>query len=249
MKYTLTLLLAAGLLSLGGCRKNTCAPEQNNTAFTQKAAAFAKGGGGGGTTTTTGPIQNFLTGTAGRLISGTSDSMFISFTQPVPAGGYTITLSSANPAVAQVPATITAPQGAWNVAVPVTGGSVAATQSVTITASLNGQTKTSTIKVYPLNFSFAAPALQSPSNGSSQNYHIMIIFQWAANANAYYSELQISATPTFSPLIYDFYTDMNQYPADYFNGTGIRYWRVRYVDGAGNGGPWSATRTFTVKPQ
>lgn len=243
-----TLLLGAALLPFAACNKK--AQDEVQPANTVNPLAMAKGGsgGGGGTTTPAGPIQNFLTGTAGRLVGTHTDSMFVSFTQPVPAGGYRLTVSS-NSTSAQVPATVTAPAGAYNVGIPVTGANVTATQSVTVTVSLGGQTKSNTIKVYPLNYTFAAPSLQSPGNGSSFGYHRFITFQWASNANAYFSEIQVSPNTSFSVLNHDAYSESNIYPADYFDGTGVRYWRVRYIDGAGNAGPWSAVRSFTVKPQ
>ena len=95
----------------------------------------------------------------------------------------------------------------------------------------------------------AAAALLSPDNGSAFSSKEMISFKWAANPNAYYSQLQISATPSFGTLIYDFYVEGTTYPANYFNDAGNRYWRVRYVDALGNAGPWSQVRKFVVDPQ
>jgi hypothetical protein len=95
----------------------------------------------------------------------------------------------------------------------------------------------------------AAAALLTPGDGSALSSEEMISFKWAANPAAYYSQLQISATPSFAKLIYDFYVEGTTYPANYFNDAGTRYWRVRYVDALGNAGPWSQPRSFVVKSQ
>lgn len=252
----LFLSASMAVLGLAACSKKDCPDVTPDASATNvpDLANIAKGGSGGGGNgggsgnTTTGPIQNFLSSTASRLVATKTDSLFVSFTQPAPAGGYTLAVSSSDGSMI-FPATVSAPAGAYNAYIPVSSPAISAAKNVTFTVSLGGQSKSSTIRVFPLHATFPAPSLQSPGNGSQHNYHIQIIFQWAANANAYYSHLQISPNANFSVLNYDNYVAGNQFPADYFDGTGLRYWRVRYVDGSDSGGPWSAARTFTVKPQ
>jgi len=76
-----------------------------------------------------------------------------------------------------------------------------------------------------------------------------VTFDWDNNSNAYYYQLQVSENADFFSLMYDFLLNESIYPIDYFNGSGVRYWRVRFVDASGTGGPWSEVRSFTVKPQ
>jgi HYDIN/CFA65/VesB-like, Ig-like domain len=69
---------------------------------------------------------------------------------PAPPGGITVTLSSANPAVASVPASVTVAAGNTNSAsFPITTTPVAATTPVTISAFYNGVTQSAVLTVTP----------------------------------------------------------------------------------------------------
>jgi hypothetical protein len=76
---------------------------------------------------------------------GTSGIVFLS--AAAPAGGTVVALSSSNPAVASVPSSVTVGAGATNWGFPVTTSSVSATTSVTISATLNGLTRTAVLTV------------------------------------------------------------------------------------------------------
>jgi hypothetical protein len=106
--------------------------------------------------------------------SGNTDSIYVTFNQPAPAAGWTLVVTTSDPAV-QAPSTVFVPAGSTNVRVHVTGGTLTSAKSVTVNVQLGSQTKSSTLKVFPLTYSaFPAPSLQSPGNGSNFNYHIMI---------------------------------------------------------------------------
>nr|MBA2540696.1 amidohydrolase family protein [Deltaproteobacteria bacterium] len=74
------------------------------------------------------------------------DPLTIELTSASPAGGTTVTLLSSNTNVATVPSTISIPQGATSIAVPVTPVAANATP-VTIMATLAAQTLTADVRV------------------------------------------------------------------------------------------------------
>jgi hypothetical protein len=88
---------------------------------------------------------------------GTSGIVFLS--GAAPAGGTTVALSSSNPAVASVPSSVTVGAGSTNWGFPVTTSSVSSTTSVTISATLNGLTRTAVLTV-----NAAAPPPPPPTN-------------------------------------------------------------------------------------
>jgi hypothetical protein len=69
---------------------------------------------------------------------------------PAPSGGLTITLTSSNPAVAAVPATVAVSPGFWNShAFAITTTAVKSSTPVTISASYHGITQYATLTVTP----------------------------------------------------------------------------------------------------
>lgn len=241
--HSLLLLGIAGLSILVSCKK-----EQSDVTPSPVKSPYstAKGGSGGGGSTTTGPLQNVLSGSAARHVSGGHDSIFVSFGQPAPAG-WVLSVSSSNAAVT-VPATYAVPQGAFNVYVPFSSTTVANTISVSISVSLGGQTKSTSISVFPRTATFPAPVLQSPSSGTQLKNRTIGTFTSNTNANAFYYQLQISSVSNFSTTELDVLLDTPLWRQSAFNAYGIHYWRMRFVDGSGNGGPWSSIRTFDVQP-
>jgi hypothetical protein len=77
------------------------------------------------------------------ILNGTTVSFTLSLSGPAPAGGLTVNLTSANSAIATVPATVTFPANATSVNVPVTG---TGTGTTTITAG-NGSASLSNATV------------------------------------------------------------------------------------------------------
>ncbi len=244
MKFYSILFLVA--LVIAGCTKtNDTNPV---TIASEVEPGTAKDGGGGGGNNS-GFIQSVLSGNASRLISTYRDSILVSFTQAAPPEGWTLILTSSDPAAVQVPSTYPVPPGAFVVYPPVTAGTVINAKNVTISVKLFSQTKTTVLKVFPLTATFPAPLLQSPGNGANINFRILVTFDWNDNNNAYYSQLQISIDNAFTNLITDVLLNESIWAQSYFNGTGTRYWRVRFVDASGNAGPWSQVRSFVERPQ
>lgn len=236
----------AGLITVSACKKH----QSDFATPAMPARSTAKGGSGSGSGsgggTTTGSLQNVLSGLASRHVSGGSDSIFVSFTQPAPAG-WALSVSSSNTAV-QVPATYPVPQGAFNVYVPFSSSTVANTISIAISVSLGGQTKSTSISAFPRTATFQAPVLQSPSSGTKLKNRTIANFTSNTNNNAYYYQLQISDVSNFSTTETDVLLETPLWRQSAFSSYGTHYWRMRFVDGSGNGGPWSATRNFIVEP-
>lgn len=251
VKRILTFATATSLLLLTSCQKDIKRNQNENTSnsalqLSPASALTSKESGGGGTTTT--GFISFVGGTF-KLIGGNADSIQINMTQPAPAGGWVLNLSSSTPSF-QIPATFTVPAGVSIVHVPVTSSEITSTKSVTITAKLLGQTKSSpSFDVFPLHATFPAPALGSPGNGAGFKNRLQVKFSWSDHANAYYQDLQISDHASFaSSYLDEVYLDDPIWAQSYFNGLGKRYWRVRYIDGSGTPGPWSGVRNFEIKP-
>jgi hypothetical protein len=80
----------------------------------------------------------------GNLSSGT-----VVLSVGAPFGGALITLSSSNPSVASVPATVLAPANSFTGLFTITTSPVAANTTVTITAAYNGTTRTANLTVTP----------------------------------------------------------------------------------------------------
>src|ERR1700712_3551412 len=107
MKRTLSIFFA--LFIFASCQKNKDILQPSSS--TQSSGVSAKGGtGGGGGGATTGLISSI--GGAFRLIGGNSDSIQVNFTQPAPATGLIVNLTSSDPSV-QLPATFTVPAGEY----------------------------------------------------------------------------------------------------------------------------------------
>ena len=88
-----------------------------------------------------------------------------------PAGGYTVNLTSNDPTIASVPATVTIPEGSSSVGFTIVGKSVGTTQ---IVLSLGGFSATSTVTVVKPTFSFQSMPSQmtvgAGSGGSIYTY-------------------------------------------------------------------------------
>jgi len=245
MKYLITPILFC-LFAFSSCKKEIKGENLSTANSLTSPDASSKGSsGGGGGTATTGPIS--FVGGVFKLIGGNSDSIQINLTQAAPAG-WVLSLSS-NDAAFQVPASFPVPQGALYVHIPVTSSVITVTKKIVITAQLLGQTVNSfPFEIFPLHYNFSAPLLQSPGNGSGFRNRIQVKFTWSDDVNAYYHDIQISDDPNFTntPML-EVYLDGPIWAASYFNGLGRRYWRVRYIDGSGTPGPWSAVRNFEIK--
>ena len=106
------------------------------------------------------------------VMGGNSSSGTVVFSVGAPNGGAVVALSSSNPAVASVPASVTAPENSFTGTFAITTSPVSANTIVTITASYNGVTKTATLTVTP----------NAPPQVSLQNLVVDSSVQGGANA-------------------------------------------------------------------
>ena len=98
----------------------------------------------------------------------------VALSSAAPAGGWTVTLSSSNPAVASVPSSVSVAAGASvSAAFSVTTALVAVNTPVTITASVNGSAGASVLTVTPIAASFATAAQTVYSGNLAQNSLIL----------------------------------------------------------------------------
>ncbi|HSE37785.1 MAG TPA: hypothetical protein VLG74_10815, partial [Blastocatellia bacterium] len=81
---------------------------------------------------------------------GSSSLGTVTLSAPAPPGGAVVPLFSSNPSVATVPANVTVPTGANSVSFAVATGAVTAQSSATISATYGGETRATTLTVFPL---------------------------------------------------------------------------------------------------
>jgi hypothetical protein len=81
------------------------------------------------------------------VAGGSGSQGVVTLSGAAPAGGTTVSLSSANSGVASVPTSVTVAEGSSNAVFAISTGAVAATTTVTISASANGVTRTATLTV------------------------------------------------------------------------------------------------------
>jgi choice-of-anchor B domain-containing protein len=162
-----------------------------------------------------------------------------------------VTLSAVGlPAFAEAvftPATVTVPGGTV-LTVNVVGGS-AGTYPFFIQATDGTLTRSTSAVLSVATSSPAAPSLNAPANGAS-NQPLRPSFTWSAAAGAVSYDLQIASQPSFLPLdivqsatgiattTYTAATDLDA------NTT--YYWRVRTISACGTG-PYSTPRSFTTQ--
>ena len=250
MKTLFSLLAFLGIAFIS-CNKDVTTQQVSESKKQPTLAARDGSGGsgsgsgsGGSTTTSTGLISAI--GGAYRLIGGNNDSIQVNFTQPAPAQGWTVSFTTSDASV-RLPATYFVPAGAYIIHVPLTSSVITSSKNETITVKLGAETKSYVLKVFPLHYSFPAPQLQSPGNGTGVKNRIQLKFQWSGNVNAYYHDIQVSDNTSFINPMLEVYLNDPIWAASYFNGLGRRYWRVRHIDGSGTPGPWSAVNWFEVK--
>ncbi|HKV24753.1 MAG TPA: hypothetical protein VJN93_09200 [Candidatus Acidoferrum sp.] len=92
-----------------------------------------------------------LTLNPSNVVGGRSSSGTVTLSAPAPAGGVVVSLSSSNPAAAQVPssASVTIPAAATSASFTITTSAVNSSTSVTISAALGGTTRTALLTVTP----------------------------------------------------------------------------------------------------
>jgi len=109
---------------------------------------------------------NPTTVTSGATSTGTA-----TLSAAAPSGGQVVSLTSNNPAVAAVPASVTVAAGATSATFPVTTGTVAAATVVTITGVSGGATRTAdlTVNPPPPNTGLRSPTANAADTGGDGN--------------------------------------------------------------------------------
>ena len=90
-----------------------------------------------------------LTLNPATVLAGSVSSATVALTAPVLSGGAVVTLSSSNPAVAAVPASLSIPPGASSGEFLISASTVSASTTLTISASYGGITQGATLTVTP----------------------------------------------------------------------------------------------------
>jgi uncharacterized repeat protein (TIGR03803 family) len=85
----------------------------------------------------------------GTVTGGQSSAGTVTLSAGAPSGGAAVTLSSSNPSVAGVPASVTVAAGATSASFPVMTTAVNASTSVTISGTYDGTTQSATLTVTP----------------------------------------------------------------------------------------------------
>jgi len=81
------------------------------------------------------------------IFGGNTAQGMVKLANAAPAGGFSVPLSSNNPAVAAVPASVTVPAGGDSASFPVTTATVSARTPVTLSANINGISRSATLVV------------------------------------------------------------------------------------------------------
>lgn len=95
------------------------------------------------------PALESLTLDPNTVVGGNPSTGRVALNAPAPAGGLQVQLSSNNPNVASVPASVTVPAGQRSATFTVNTQAVASQTQVTITATLNGRSRSATLTVNP----------------------------------------------------------------------------------------------------
>ncbi|HKG46328.1 MAG TPA: hypothetical protein VKB02_06365, partial [Pyrinomonadaceae bacterium] len=182
------------------------------------------------------------------VVGGSTAQGTISLTGGAPSGGAVVTLSSANASVVSVPANVTVAAGASSATFGVNTSAVTANTAVTITATYDGVSRTTTLTVTPASTSsLTAPSLVSPAADARFSPGSSITFDWTDVSGAAGYTIQIDDSDTFAaPLVVSQNTTVSQFTTSTLP-TIRMWWRVRANSAAGTPGSWSAARRFEVK--
>lgn len=204
--------------------------------------------------TTIPPTLSSFTVNPTTVNAGTTATGTVTIPNAAPAGGIAINLGSLLPGSAQVPSSVTVPQGATHVSFPITtfAGFPNSTSCVRMfaTTSVNeveGDICVVTGGTNPSPPPLAAPTLLSPSSDSKFAPGTNISFDWTDITGAASYELQIDDTDKFeAPLILDQTVTASQLSTATLP-TSTMFWRVRAISSSGASGAWSSVRRFEIK--
>jgi hypothetical protein len=143
--------------------------------------------------------------------------------------------------------------GASSVTFGVTTSAVSANTSVSITATYNGVSRTTTLTVTPASSTpppssdpLPAPSLLSPAADARFSPGTSITFDWTDVSGAASYTIQIDDTETFTSPLVNQNTTASQFTTSSL--PTIRMWfRVRANSSSGTPGSWSSIRRFEVK--
>ncbi len=186
------------------------------------------------------------------VVGGTTSQGKVTLTSGAPSGGAVVNLSSANPSVAAVPASVTVPAGATSATFNVTTSTVTVNTSVIITATYSGVSRTTTLTVTPASSTppstdpLPAPSLVSPAADARFSPGTSITFDWADVSGAASYTIQIDDSDNFSSPLVNQNTTVSQFTTNTLP-TVRMWWRVRANSASGTPGSWSSARRFEVK--
>jgi hypothetical protein len=186
------------------------------------------------------------------VVGGSNAQGTVTLTGGAPSGGALVSLSSANPSVASVPASVTVAAGASSATFAVTTSAVSVNTSVIITATYGGVSRTTTLTVTPASSTpppstnpLPAPSLVSPAADARFSPGTSITFDWSDVTGAASYTIQIDDSDTFSSPLVNQNTTVSQFTTTL--PTTRMWWRVRANSTSGTPGSWSSARRFEVK--
>ncbi|MEN3327044.1 MAG: hypothetical protein V7638_1851, partial [Acidobacteriota bacterium] len=188
------------------------------------------------------------------VVGGSTSQGTVTLTSGAPSGGALVSLSSANPSVAAVPASVTVAAGASTATFTVTTSAVTANTSVVITATYGGVSRTTTLTITPTSTPppppstdpLPAPSLISPAADARVSPGSSITFDWTDVSGAAGYTIQIDDSDTFSSPLVNQATTASQFTTNTLP-TVRMWWRVRANSASGTPGNWSSARRFEVK--
>jgi hypothetical protein len=182
------------------------------------------------------------------VVGGNTSQGTVTLTSAAPSSGAVVSLSSANTAVATVPASVTVAGGATSATFTINTTAVSASTSVNLTATYNSLNRSATLTVTSAASagSLPAPTLSSPANDARFDEGQTITFDWSDVPGAAGYTLQIDDADTFSSLVRSQNTTQSRYSTSSLPARRL-WWRVRANDASGSPGAWSSVRRLEVR--
>jgi hypothetical protein len=203
------------------------------------------------------PAISFMSVDPTSIVGGNPVAGGVTLTDPAPAGGALVSLSSSAPfaGTVSVPPSVTVPAGATSATFTVTTSPVSESEQATITGSWNGSTKSATLIVVPdapppsppPPGPLPAPSQIAPAADAVFAAGSSVFFDWSDVSGAAGYTLQVDDSSTFTAPL----TVSQNITASQSTVAGLPtqrlWWRVRAFDSGGNPGTWSGTRRFELK--
>lgn len=188
---------------------------------------------------------NPATLTGGNVAQGT---VRLSDAAPPPKG-VDVRLAAGDETLASIPNKVTVPAGQRMVSFPIATGRPGIARSVTISAALNGVTKSAEVTIEGTGALSAleAPEPERPAERERISGSQSVLFRWGSVPGAASYTLQVDGSGSFSNTLVLIYTlpDVETRIAP-FRGR-LFWWRVRANDSKGAPGNWSTPRMFELE--